>query len=174
MKKAVRNPGIAATPGAVTKQPAGNPFAGLFGKNKPAAPASSVPPAQYPSGATIPMSAQGGTTGPSANYGIPAPETPISTAYPQRSVVPMVPVAAANNGQPYRVQFGAFRDMANAQQLSGQLNRDGLGTVVSPDPNNGLLRVVTNAGFASPAQANGWIDYEAARRGWSIRPVVTQ
>lgn len=173
MKKAVRNPGLAASTDASMKQAGGNPFAGLFGKNRGVAPPPSAPAVGYPTAATIPMSAQGGMVPPPSNYEIPAPEAPVPNTYAPRSVAPITPVGA-NNGQPYRVQFGAFRDMANAQQLSGQLNRDGLGTVVSPDPNNGLLRVVTNAGFASPAQANGWIDYEAARRGWSIRPVVTQ
>ncbi|MDF1860836.1 MAG: RlpA-like double-psi beta-barrel domain-containing protein [Verrucomicrobiales bacterium] len=141
-------------------------FAGLFnGKSQQAAvpqPNGNLP------GAVIPMSA------PSAN-GAPAihpPSQPQPTMQvPQRPVVQAPPAAPANVA-PYRVQFGAYTKYQNAQEMAQVLNQSGVRTVVAPANGRPLHLVITEGGFPTADQAQNWINYEAARRGWRDRPVV--
>lgn len=96
---------------------------------------------------------------------IPAPEVPITTPKP---AAPQASVSTA----PYRVQFGAFRRVANAQELSQMLAGAGIPTFVTQSHATGLNIVLTQGGFGSANEAQQWIDYEAARRRWTERPVV--
>lgn len=141
-------------------------FAGLFnGKSQQTAvpqPNGNLP------GAVIPMSA------PSANGApaIPPPSQPQPTMQvPQRPVVQAPPAAPANTA-PYRVQFGAFKKYENAQEMAQGINQSGIRTVVVPANGRPLHLVITEGGFPTADQAQNWINYEAARRGWRERPVV--
>ena len=82
----------------------------------------------------------------------------------------MAPAPAG--GVPYRVQFGAFRKQANANEMAGSLIRSGVGATVVQSKANGLFLVVTSGTFPSAEQAQHWVDVEGARRGWRERPVV--
>lgn len=97
---------------------------------------------------------------------IPAPEVPIAAPKP----APAQP--AVGNLAPYRVQFGAFRRMANAQELQGMLGNAGIPTFVAQSNATGLNLVLTQGGFNTADEAQRWIDFEAARRRWTQRPVV--
>lgn len=89
------------------------------------------------------------------------------------SLVPVPgPTMLASSKAPYRVQFGAFRVLGNADELAGMLKGAAVPVTVYSEKASGLNLVVTDAGFSSAEEAQGWIDYEAARRGWVERPVV--
>lgn len=91
------------------------------------------------------------------------------------SRVPASPVGViqkASPAAPYRVQFGAFRRAGNANELSAMLNSAGIPSSVFVSPDTGLNVVVTDAGYRSADEAQRWIDFEGARRGWRERPVV--
>ncbi len=104
----------------------------------------------------------------SAPSTIPSPD--IATSAPSRQVAPM---AAPTPQRPvYRVQFGAFRKEANAIELARGLGGTGIATSVVPIPGSKLNAVVLNGGFASPNDAENWINAEASRRGWREKPVV--
>lgn len=78
----------------------------------------------------------------------------------------------ASPAAPYRVQFGAFRRAGNANELSAMLGSAGIPSSVFVSPDTGLNVVVTDAGYRSADEAQRWIDFEGARRGWRERPVV--
>lgn len=78
----------------------------------------------------------------------------------------------ASPAAPYRVQFGAFRRAGNANELSSMLGSAGIPASVFASPDTGLNVVVTDSGFRSAEEAQRWIDFEGARRGWRERPVV--
>lgn len=157
------NQGVANTQAQVNQKSGGLFKNGLFGNRAPKnaqvatyAPAGSAGYA-YPE--LRPLSA------PSA---IPSPEAPALA--PPRAVAP---VAAPPTQRPvYRVQFGAFRKQANAIELARGLGGTGIATSVVPVPNSKLNAVIFNGGFASPGDAQNWINAEAARRGWREKPVV--
>jgi len=83
----------------------------------------------------------------------------------------MAPVASMST--PYRVQFGAFRRAASANELAAMLSgAAGVASEVFASPGTGVNPIVTRGGFASADAAQRWIDFERARRGWNERPVV--
>ncbi len=88
-----------------------------------------------------------------------------------RTAPPLV-MQKASPAAPYRVQFGAFRRVGNANELSAMLGSAGIPSSVFASPDTGLNVVVTDSGFRSAEEAQRWIDFEGARRGWSERPVV--
>jgi rare lipoprotein A len=85
---------------------------------------------------------------------------------------PSVALPPASPSAPYRVQFGAFRRIASAEELATMLDGAGIPTSIFAAPGSGLNIVVTDGGFRTAEQAQGWIDFEGARRGWTERPVV--
>lgn len=153
----------------------GGLFSGLFQgkKSNPYAQAPSplppggVAPAGAPPGSLLPMSAPG-----PARIPPPAPTRSVAPV-PQPSATPAGGVPAGGASQvPYRVQFGAFRKQANADEMAVMLNQAGIPTMVAPARGRDLHLVLTHRGFATAEQAQGWINYEGARRGWRERPVV--
>lgn len=101
----------------------------------------------------------------------PLPTAPLpAAALP--APAPSVALPPASPNAPYRVQFGAFRRLANAEELSGMLDGAGIPSSVFMDSERGLNVVVSDGGFSSASEAQRWIDYEGARRGWTERPVV--
>jgi len=106
---------------------------------------------------------------------IPPPEVPVRRA---ASTAPAASNRAASrasaNAAPYRAQFGAFRSAGNAEELRDGLARAGIDTSIEQSPANGLFLVLTRGGFPTAAEAQRWIDHEAARRGWRERPVVVR
>jgi len=102
------------------------------------------------------------------------PSGTVSANYPSTrspAVSPAV-IQKASPAAPYRVQFGAFRRAGNANELSSMLGSAGIPASVFASPDTGLNVVVTNSGFRSAEEAQRWIDFEGARRGWRERPVV--
>ena len=87
---------------------------------------------------------------------------------------PSTPIASPpqQGANPYRVQFGAFRRVSNAQELQAMLGNAGIPTLLSQSTLTGLNLVITQGTFASAEDAQRWIDFEGARRGWTDRPVV--
>ncbi|MCB1206063.1 MAG: SPOR domain-containing protein [Verrucomicrobiae bacterium] len=171
-----------------------NPLADLFGKNQNPAPVQyAIPGGQYapPATPTVPASSYPQPGYPLAAASQPTPEllamharTPTTSApitAPQVPTMPAapLPVAAApavvlppaSASAPYRVQFGAFRRLSSADELSGMLDGAGIPTSVFAGP-TGLNVVVTDGGFRSAVEAQRWIDFEGTRRGWTERPVV--
>jgi len=164
------------------------PFGGLFAKETvPTAPSTAapvqygIPTAQYDSHFTrtapvYPAPAPSGCQVlTNMNAGGPVTSVPAARQAPvnkgqANSGVPMAPVASAST--PYRVQFGAFRRAANANELAAMLGGAGVASEVFASPGTGLNLVVTRGGFASADAAQRWIDFEGARRGWKERPVV--
>lgn len=164
------------------------PFGGLFAKETvPTAPSTAapvqygIPAAQYDSHFTrtapvYPAPAQPGSQVlTQMNAGGPVTPVPAARQAPANkgqanSGVPMAQVASAST--PYRVQFGAFRRAANANELAAMLGGAGVASEVFASPGTGLNLVVTQGGFASADAAQRWIDFEGARRGWKERPVV--
>lgn len=86
--------------------------------------------------------------------------------------VPLGALPPASEKAPYRVQFGAFRRVARAEDLSSLLDRAGIPTSIFVAPGSGLVVVVTDGGFPTAEEAQRWIDFEGARRGWTERPVA--
>lgn len=165
------------------------PFGGLFSKEtippaqSTAAPVQyGIPAAQYDShfsrtAPVYPASTQSGSQVLShMNAGGPVPpvpaarQAPVSKGQVTTTGLPMAPVASAS--APYRVQFGAFRRAANANELAAMLGGAGVASEVFASPGTGLNLVVTRGGFATAEDAQRWIDFEGARRGWKERPVV--
>ncbi len=159
----VVNQGVANTQAQVEQKSGGLFKNGLFGNRAPqnAQVATYAPAGQ--SGYAYP-----GTYPLSAPSSIPSPE--ISAPAPPRQVAPMA--APAPQRPLHRVQFGAFRNQANAVEMARGLGNTGIATSVIPIPNSKLNAVVLNGGFASEQDANNWINTEAARRGWREKPVV--
>ncbi len=85
---------------------------------------------------------------------------------------PTVVLPPASTRAPYRVQFGAFRRVSSAEKLSSLLDGAGIPTSIFTAPGSGLVVVVTDGGFPTAEEAQSWIDFEGARRGWTERPVV--
>jgi hypothetical protein len=94
------------------------------------------------------------------------------------NVAPAVAAAAgtalppASPSAPYRVQFGSFRRFQAADELAGMLDGAGVPASVFAAPGTGMNVVVTDAGFRTAEEAQRWVDFEGARRGWTERPVV--
>lgn len=135
---------------------------------KSAIPAASYPdPIPMPSGAA-PMPSRGELLAMNARSAVPQPG-------PAPMMVPPAPSVAlppASPSAPYRVQFGAFRRISSAEELSTMLDGAGIPTSIFAAPGSGLNVVVTDGGFRTSEEAQGWIDFEGARRGWTDRPVV--
>lgn len=130
-------------------------FSGLFaGRNQtaPVAPVGTVPAGSE----IVPLSA------PSNQAVQPVQPRQISQPSTQRAVV----------RGPYRAQFGAFRAINNARELSASLNQAGVPTLIAPANGRPLHLVISTANFATAEQAQQWINHEAARRRWTQRPVV--
>ncbi len=138
---------------------------GLFA-SRPAVPAPVYPtPFPVPQAGTPALPATSLLAMPAAAGAVPVPGTAPS------------PVAAqtfppASPSAPYRVQFGAFRRVASADELSAMLDGAGIPTTVYLAPGTGMNVVVTDAGFRTAEEAQRWIDYEGGRRGWTERPLV--
>lgn len=169
------------------------PLAGIFGKGQ-----SSATPVKYGIPAdryAPPVAKKGGLFGlksavPSSRYPTTPvaarPELqplnamgPVAAGMPARSLVPApsapapsVALPPASPAAPYRVQFGAFKRVSSAEELSGMLDSAGIPSTVFMDSERGLNVVVTDGGFATTGEAQRWIDFEGARRGWTERPVV--
>lgn len=94
-----------------------------------------------------------------------------SRSHPAGAPVSSQVLPPASPQAPYRVQFGAFRRLSSADKLSGMLRGGGIPTSVFSSA-GALNVVVTDAGFRSAEEAQRWIDFEGARRGWTDRPVV--
>jgi rare lipoprotein A len=91
---------------------------------------------------------------------------------PKVAPAPAVALPPASPSAPYRVQFGAFRRISSAEELSTMLDVAGIPTSIFAAPASGLNVVVTDGGFRTAEEAQGWIDFEGGRRGWTERPVV--
>jgi rare lipoprotein A len=148
----------------------------LFGA-KPSVPSSTYPnpvpvsridPPAATAGTVIPMNAV------SARAPVPGPAVPPATAMAPSASAPIAstPLTQASPNAPYRVQFGAFRRLDAAAELSGMLDGAGIPTSVFAAPGTGMNVVVTDAGFRTAEEAQRWVDFEGARRGWTERPVV--
>ncbi len=159
----------------------GSPFAflgkkgGLFGA-KPTVPAAASPD-PFPVNRTAPAAAAGMTVPMNAVSGrnpIPGPVMPPATAMAPSASAPIAstPLPQSSLNAPYRVQFGAFRRLQAADELSGMLDGAGIPTSVFAAPGTGMNVVVTDAGFRTAEEAQRWVDFEGARRGWTERPVV--
>ena len=103
--------------------------------------------------------------GPGLTGALPTPSAPVRNE-PSMVLMPASPSA------PYRVQFGAFRRVASADELAGMLEGAEIPVSVFAAPGTDLNVVVTDAGFRTAEDAQRWIEFEGARRGWTERPVV--
>lgn len=92
----------------------------------------------------------------------------------QPAAVPRAPSVGSQPASVYRVQFGAFRNHANARELYNVLGQSGIATSIIPSHSNGLNIVMLNGSFRTSQEANRWIDQEMARRGWRERPAVVR
>ncbi len=72
------------------------------------------------------------------------------------------PLPLASPNTPYRVQFGAFRRLQAADELSGMLDGAGIPTSVFAAPGTGMNVVVTDAGFRTAEEAQRWVDFEGS------------
>jgi cell division protein FtsN len=136
---------------------------------KSAIPAASYPnPIPMPSG-VAPVPNQGELLAMNARSANPQQPAPVPRMAPPAPSVALPPASAS---VPYRVQFGAFRRIASAEELSTMLAGAGSPTSIFAAPSSGLNVVVTDGGFRTAEEAQGWIDFEGARRGWTERPVV--
>jgi cell division septation protein DedD len=160
-------PPMGQTTVANAKQAKSGLLGGLF-QGKSAAEGIQPLPSGAGRGDLIPMSANSPTQGAWAN-----PQYPQGSA-PQTIPAPVAPAPTmlASPQAPYRAQFGAFRRVENADELAGMLKGAAVPVSVYSDQSSGLNLVVTDAGFPTAEEAQRWIDYEAARRGWVERPVV--
>lgn len=176
-------PLVAATPPAVVRQAGGapserkfKPLAGLFGKEQQPTPSYQYPsitapafaPSPQPGGELIHMNATSPAAASVPGPALKMPQPPVTVA-PTPSIVPLQAVSPA---APYRVQFGAFRRTTNADELAGMLRGAGIPASVFAAPSSDMNLVVTDSGFRSAEEAQRWIDFEGARRGWKDRPVV--
>jgi rare lipoprotein A len=174
-------PGSQYAPPAAT--PSASPFAflgksgSLFG-GKPSVPAAAYPD-PFPMNHTVPAAAAPSMTVPmnavSGRAPVPGPAMPPVTAMapasaPATAAGTMFPPASPST--PYRVQFGAFRRLQSADELAGMLDGAGIPASVFAAPGTGMNVVVTDAGFRTAEEAQRWVDFEGARRGWTERPVV--
>jgi rare lipoprotein A len=165
--------------------PASSPFA-FLGKSgnrltgKPGVPAAAYPDA-YPVSHSAPAAAAGGMTVPmnAVSGRVPVPQAVLPPVVPVApNVAPAVAAAAgtalppASPSAPYRVQFGSFRRFQAADELAGMLDGAGVPASVFAAPGTGMNVVVTDAGFRTAEEAQRWVDFEGARRGWTERPVV--
>ncbi len=172
-------PGERFVPPAVPKA------GGLFA-SKSAVPAAKYPdPIPIPHG-VVPAAPGGELMAMNARSGVPQmPQMPpmpqthipgqVPAAMPAMSPpapAPMVNLPPASASAPYRAQFGAFRRIASAEELSAMLDGAGIPTSVFAAPGTSLNVVVTDGGFRTAEEAQRWIDFEGARRGWTERPVV--
>jgi len=135
---------------------------------------SRIAPPPLPPGAAAPKPA---ATAPpaSANPASHAPEWRVlSAATPEAAGGTGFSASTFSGDVPYRVQFGAFRRAANAHEFSAALVESGVTTTVVPSNVNGLHLVITQFGFPTAEEAQRWIDYEGARRGWRERPSVVR
>jgi len=131
-------------------------------------PAASYPnPIPMPSGAA-PMPNRGELLAMNARSALPQSAPAPMMAPP----APAVALPPASPSTPYRVQFGAFRRISSAEELSTMLDGAGIPTSIFAAPGSGLNVVVTDGGFRTSEEAQGWIDFEGTRRGWTDRPVV--
>lgn len=147
----------------------GNSFAG-----KPSVPAAAYPDpfpvsqtsASVPAvGAILPMNAVSGRA--------PVPRPAVAPAPgPSGQHAPALALPPASPSAPYRVQFGAYRRLSSADEIAGMLDGAGIPASVFAAPGTGLNVVVTDAGFRTAEEAQRWVDFEGARRGWTERPVV--
>jgi len=180
--------------GSTTREPGGF-FARIFSpKAESVAPAASGQPGYSygsptytPDGRVTPMSAPRRSSAyrPRADAAPtpPRPAPQISPMAPQprasappRQVRPLassasVPVSSTAS---YRVQFGAFKKQRHADELSASLNRGGVASMVVQSTANQLYLVVGRNAFPTAGEAQRWIDFEGARRGWRERPVVVR
>lgn len=164
-------PGDRGAPSAPTSR-AKSPGGGLFGqKTLPPAPAYPSPfPSAVPQGQAAELLAMNALNG---RASVPGPVlTPPSSSQAAGAPAAWVSLPPASPSAPYRVQFGAFRRVASADELSGMLRGAGIPTSVFGAPGSGLNVVVTDGGFRSAEEAQRWIDFEGSRRGWIERPVV--
>ena len=168
------------------------PFGGIFAKEAPTAPtaASQVvtvpvqygfPAVQYDPRFSRPVltpSVAGGAgpgelTPMNAGSAVAFPAARQAPAVMSPAAVPAAVVArTASPEAPYRVQFGAFRRDANANELAVMLGSAGIPSAVFTSPGSSLNLVVTQGGFRTAEEAQRWIDFEGVRRGWVERPVV--
>jgi rare lipoprotein A len=158
-----------------------NPF-------KPSAPPPAAYPSPYPSPTqppALPAPARSGDPALLAmNAPIPPPSIPGSVPSPPPAPAPAPTTAAppvgttalppASPTHPYRAQFGAYRRLASAEELAAMLRGAGIPVSIFAAQATGLNVVVTDGGFRSAEEAQRWIDFEAARRGWTERPVVVR
>lgn len=141
---------------------------GRFAK-KAAVPAAGYPdPIPLPHG-VAPKSDGGELLAMNARPVVPQQANPSPMMAPP---APSVILPPASPSAPYRVQFGAFRQVGSADELSSMLDGAGIPTSIFATPASGLNVVVTDGGFRSAEEAQDWIDFEGARRGWTERPVV--
>lgn len=145
---------------------------GLFA-SKPAVPAPVYPsPFPVPQAEAPALPATSLLAMPSAAGNVPVPGTlPGTAVFPPVAEAPAA-LPPASPSAPYRVQFGSFRRIASADELSAMLDGAGIPTTVYASPGTGMNVVVTDAGFPSAEEAQRWIDYEGGRRGWTERPLV--
>lgn len=188
---------VLSSPAEVPSDRKFRPLAGLFGKEAAPAP-TSEPAAPTEGGLFSKLGKDGGlfaskpavppapvypTPFPVPKAGAPAlPATSLLAMPAGAGTIPVpgtapAPMAAkafppASPSAPYRVQFGAFRRVASADELSAMLDGAGIPTTVYLAPGTGMNVVVTDAGFRTAEEAQRWIDYEGGRRGWRERPLV--
>lgn len=148
----------------------GNGSVAKQGVSNSGTPAYQYPQPNYaPNGQVVPMSApypQPASVPVAANSpGVVRPPADLRPVVPSSSL----PVSSAS---PYRVQFGAFKKAKHAEEMNSGLIRSGVSTMIVQSTANQLFLVVTSHGFVSATDAQRWIDFEGARRGWSERPVV--
>lgn len=140
--------------------------------------AAAAYPDPFPVSRTSASAAAGGTILPmnavSGRAPVPGPAmAPVPTlAGSMGQLAPAPALPPASPSAPYRVQFGAYRRLSSADEIAAMLDGAGIPASVFAAPGTGLNVVVTDAGFRTAEEAQRWVDFEGARRGWTERPVV--
>jgi cell division septation protein DedD len=138
-QRAAPRPALAHSTSAVGRVERANPVSALLAKPEPAAPErTAAPPAQTtPAPTSVPRIAQ-------APAPVPAPAAASTPA-------PQPPRAAPAPALSYRVQVGAFRDVALARGLSKRLTQAGFPTALdqgTTSDGTAIYRVRTKQAFA--------------------------
>lgn len=131
-------------------------------------------PSYQPDGRVIPMSAPYPQAGPTGVGQMSSGPAPVYVPAAGPGGVPAASSASIPGAStaPYKVQFGAYRKAKSAEELTAGLLQSGIPTMVVQSTANQLFLVVTRNGFRTASEAQRWIDFEGARRGWRERPVV--
>ncbi|MBP5857782.1 SPOR domain-containing protein [Marivibrio halodurans] len=123
-------------------------------KNAAASASDNAERSPAPQGAATPSPASPPTARLKPGNGAGASDSVITPPPPPKTGAAQATVAAPSDAGPYRLQFGAFREKANAEVLRARIpDRLGARIVTAPDSQGRPLHYVRSMGFATPGAA---------------------